>query len=565
MSAPAPHVVPTSIPEPSRTVDAVVVGAGFSGIDAVRQLAGLGLSVQAYEAGSDVGGTWYWNRYPGARCDCISLEYQFTFDKTIVDEYRPDERYPSQPVILQYLNDVADRVGVREHFRFNTRVVAAAYDEAENRWVVTTDDGENIACHYLVTAVGCLSAGQVPGFPGLSQYHGETYHTSRWPHEGVDFTGKRVAVIGTGSSGVQVIPEVAKQASHLTVFQRTPAFSLDYGPLPLSDTEYRTFVDNFEDYVHKSRTTPSGQHTETLTQSAMDDSPQVREATYEDRWNRHRAIDLIACYPDLFTNRDANDTISEFFRSKIRQKVTDPELAEKLSPRTYPLGAKRMTLNTDYFETYNRDNVDLVSLREEPLVTFTPHGIRTEGADYEVDAVVFATGFDAVTGPLLNIDITGRDGHRLADAWMDGPVTYLGLAVSGFPNLLTITGPGSPNVLTNVVCAIEQHVDWIADAIKQWRADGVEVVEADPQAQQEWTRTCAELATHTLYPEGNSWYTGANIPGKPPVMMSYVGGLDQYRVICDEVAADGYRGFVLTRDPEGAVDLTEAEQRTGVS
>lgn len=525
--------------------DAIVVGAGFSGIYMVHRLREMGLTVRAFEAADGVGGTWFWNRYPGARCDCISMEYAYTFSPELIDEWEWTERYPAQPEILRYLNFAADRLDVKKHFRFRTRVDSARFDDHTDRWTITTDSGDVAVAKYFVTAVGCLSTSQTPDFPGLNNFRGATYHTADWPREGVDFTGKRVGVIGTGSSGVQVIPLVAEQAEKLTVFQRTPAFSLDCGNRPLTEDEKREFKENIETFKATSKTTPSGQYTDTLEVGALDHSPEERWAVYEERWNRHRAIDLIAAYPDLFTNREANETIAEFFRSKIRAVVQDPELAEHLSPRTYPLGAKRITLDTNYFQTFNRENVELVSLREAPLEEFTDKGIRAGGTEHELDAVILATGFDAITGPLLKMDISGVGGETLREKWQDGPVTYLGIAVDGFPNMFMLTGPGSPNVLTNVVCAIEQHVEWTADCIERLEQRGARRFEALEPYTHDWTELNNELAKGTLYPEGNSWYTGANVPGKPRVIMSYVGGLNTYREICDDVAAEGYRGFAI--------------------
>ncbi|MFW0786107.1 NAD(P)/FAD-dependent oxidoreductase [Gordonia sp. CPCC 206044] len=526
--------------------DSVVIGAGFSGVYMTHKLGEQGLTVKGFEAAPTVGGTWYWNTYPGARCDCISMEYAFTFSPELIEDWEWTERYPAQPEILRYIDFVATRLDVKRHFVFDTRVTAAHFDDATARWEVTTDSGERVTAKYLITAAGCLSTSSTPDFPGVDSFRGRTIHTSAWPREGIDFTGMRVGVIGTGSSGVQVIPKVAEQAEHLTVFQRTPAFSLDCGNRPLTDDERREFKENIGEFKVLSRQSPSGQFTDTLEVNALDHTEEQRNAVYEERWNRHRAIDLIASYPDLFSDRAANDTIAEFFRSKIRAAVHDPETAELLSPREHPLGAKRITMDTGYFQTFNRDNVSLVSVKNAPIEAITADGLRTTDNEYQLDAIVFATGFDAITGPLLTIDIRGREGRTLGDAWSDGPVTYLGLGVPGFPNLFTLTGPGSPNVLTNVVCAIEQHVEWTADAIAHLESVRARTCEADDVAAKDWTAHAVELADETLYPEGNSWYTGANIPGKPRVIMSYVGGLNVYRETCDAVAADGYRGFTIS-------------------
>ena len=525
------------------TTDAIVVGAGLSGIYMTHKLEQLGLSVRGFEAAETVGGTWFWNTYPGARCDVLSTEYAFTFSQDLIDEWEWTERYPAQPEILRYIDFVADRLDVKKHFRFNVRVESAVWDEDTSLWTVGTDSGEYVSAKYLITAAGCLSMSSTPDFASLDAFEGTTLHTASWPREGVDFTGKRVGVIGTGSSGVQVIPKIAEQAAHLTVFQRSPAFSLDCGNRLLTEDEKRSFKELIEDYKVASKASGGGQPVDTLDVNTFDHSEEERAAVFEERWDRHRAIDLIAAYPDLLSNRAANDTIAEFFRGKIRDVVDDPEVAEALSPREHPLGAKRITLDTNYFQTFNRDNVSLVSVKNAPIEGLTPAGLKTADAEYPLDVVVFATGFDAITGPLMKIDIRGRNGKSLQDKWADGPVTYLGIAIDEFPNLFTITGPGSPNVLTNMVCAIEQHVEWTADAVAHLESVGAKTFEADETAAKEWTARAVELADMTLYPEGNSWYTGANIPGKPRVIMSYVGGLNVFRETCDKVAADNYSGF----------------------
>jgi cyclohexanone monooxygenase len=527
-------------------VDAVVVGAGFSGIYMTHQLSRRGLSVRAFEAGSTFGGTWFWNTYPGARCDCGSMEYSFSFDRDLLESWQWSERYPAQPEIQAYLEHAADHLDVRRHFTFDTRVESLVWDDAASVWVVTTDGGEQVRARYAITAVGCLSTGQTPDFAGIDAFRGETYHTAAWPKEGVDLTGKRVGVIGTGSSGVQVIPIVAEQAEHLTVFQRTPAFSLDCANRPLREEERREFIDNLETYRTDRFNYPAGLVTDVLEVNAMDLDEEERTRIFEERWARHRAPDILMVFPDLFTDRAANETAAEFFRSKIRAVVEDPELAEALSPRTYPLGAKRITMDTGYFQTYNRDDVTLVSVADDPITGLTETGLATRDREFELDVVIFATGFDAITGPLLAMDIRGRGGQALRDRWVDGPSTYLGVGVDGFPNLFTITGPQSPNVLTNVVVAIEQHVEWISGLVDHLEATG-SIAEPSAEAVKQWTHDAIELADQTLYPEGNSWYTGANIPGKPRVIMSYVGGVPAYVAECDAVAADGYRGFELTK------------------
>jgi len=526
-------------------LDAVVVGAGFSGMYMLHKLREIGLRALVVEEGADVGGTWYWNRYPGARCDSESYYYSYSFSPELEQEWEWSSKYPEQPEILSYLLHVADRFDLRRDIVFNTRVTAAAFDEGASRWLVDTDDGGRLSARYLITAVGCLSAGQVPDIPGLDTFAGEWYHTGRWPQEGVDVTGRRVGVVGTGATGIQVVPVVAREAEHLFVFQRTPNFSLPARNAPLEPEETRRVKKEYRDLRHHSRYSFGGFPFDPIERSALSVPAEERDATYERLWELGGFRFLFEGFNDLLIDQESNDTAAAFIRGKIREIVRDPVVSDLLSPTTYPFGTKRPPLNTDYFETFNRDNVTLVDIRTHPVVGITPAGIRTTAGEYDLDVIIFATGFDAMTGALLNMGIRGRGGRPLAEAWADGPRTYLGLAVSGFPNMFTITGPGSPSVLSNMPVSIEQHVEWIADCLAHLEAVGADVVEATPEAQAGWVDHVNGVADFTLFPLADSWYIGANVPGKPRVFMPYVGGVGPYRQICDDVAAKGYEGFAV--------------------
>ena len=526
------------------TFDAVVVGAGFAGLYMLHRLRGLGLSVLVVEAGDDIGGTWYWNRYPGARCDVESLDYSYSFSDELQQEWRWTERYASQPEILRYIDHVAERFDLRRDIRLSTRVTAAEYDERRARWTVRTDDGDAVSARFCIMATGCLSVAQLPKFPGLEDFRGRWYHTGNWPHEGVDFTGQRVGVVGTGSSAIQSIPIIAAQASHLCVFQRTPNFSVPARNAPLDPDVERRVKTDYVDYRRRARESRIGFVVERREESALAVSPEERAREYERRWMRG-GLGFAATFPDLLTSREANETAAEFFRAKIRSIVRDPAVADALTPRDYPVGTKRLCVDTSYYDTFNRDNVTLVDVRSSPIEAITPDGLKTRDHAYALDSIVFATGFDAMTGALLRIDVRGRDGQELRAKWADGPRTYLGLAIAGFPNLFTITGPGSPSVLSNMIVSIEQHVDWITDCIASMRAQGRTTTEPTEDAERRWVSHVNEVGDMTLYPLADSWYVGANIPGKPRVFMPYVGGVGTYRQLCDAVAANGYEGFQL--------------------
>ncbi len=530
--------------------DAVVVGAGLAGLYMLHRLRGLGLSARVYEGGQGVGGTWYWNRYPGARCDVESMDYSYSFSNELQQEWQWTERYASQPEILRYIEHVADRFDLRRDIQLATRVTAATFDEATNRWTIQTDRGDRVSARFCMMATGCLSTAQVPAFEGLETFAGTWYHTGHWPHAGVDFSGRRVGVIGTGSSAIQSIPIIARQAASLVVFQRTPNFSVPARNAQL-DREYeRSLKARYAEYRRQARESRVGFVVAASDRSALAVPAEERHREYETRWARG-GLGFTAAFADLLTSQDANDTAAEFFRAKIRGVVRDPHVAEALVPKDYPLGTKRMCVDTDYYATFNRDNVTLVDLRQAPIQAITARGVRTRHAEYELDSIVFATGFDAMTGALLKIDIRGRGGRALREKWAEGPRTYLGIAIAGFPNLFTITGPGSPSVLSNMIVSIEQHADWIAGCLAHLRAHGHDAIEATVEAEDAWVAHVNQVGDATLYPRANSWYVGANIPGKPRIFMPYVGGVGAYRKICDDIAAKGYEGFALTASLPG--------------
>jgi cyclohexanone monooxygenase len=524
--------------------DVLIVGAGLAGVYMLYRLRALGLSARVYEAGSGVGGTWFWNRYPGARCDVESMDYSYSFSEELQQEWHWSERYAAQPEILAYINHVVDRFDLRRGIEFNMRVTEAVFDEAIGRWSISTDRGERVSAQFCIMATGCLSAAQIPRFPGLETFEGDKYHTGHWPHEGVDFTERRVAVIGTGSSAIQSIPIIAEQAAHLFVFQRTPNFAVPAHNAPLDPDYERQVKASYVDFRRAQRESRLGFVVESREESALAVAEQERQREYEKRWNRG-GLGFGSTFADLLSDKAANDTAANFFRAKIRTIVRDPAIAETLTPKDYPIGTKRLCVDTNYYATFNRDNVTLVDLRKNPIEAITPDGVQTHDVHYPVDAIVFATGFDAMTGSLLKIDIRGRAGRSLRQKWDAGPRTYLGIAVAGFPNLFMITGPGSPSVLSNMIVSIEQHVDWIADCIMYLHENGRESIEASVEAEDAWVSHVNAIGHMTLYPQANSWYMGANIPGKPRVFMPYIGGVAAYRQKCDEVAAKGYEGFEL--------------------
>lgn len=527
--------------------DVIVVGAGVGGLYALHKLRRQGLKVRVFEAGDDVGGTWYWNRYPGCRCDVESMEYSYSFSNDLQQEWVWPERYGTQPEILRYVKHVADRFDLRRDITFKTRVKSAAFDSATARWTIKTDTGETVTAPYCIMATGNLSTPRKPSFPGLDSFKGKWYHTGLWPQGGVDFSGLRVGVIGTGSSGVQSIPLIAAQARHLHVFQRTANFSLPARNAPLDRDKERKHKAEYPERRRAAYDTPFGiAGYPPPTRSALEVPDEERRRIYEAKWNEGGSISFLYAFTDLLTNKAANDTASDFVREKIRATVKDPKTAELLCPNDHPIGTKRLILDTNYYETYNRPNVTLVDIRSAPIEEITPTGLRTAAASYELDAIVFATGFDAMTGAMKEIDIRNDKGLSIADKWRDGPLTYLGIMMSGFPNLFMITGPQSPGVKSQMILSCEQHVDWISDCIRHMGERQLRRIEPEQTAEMAWVHHNNEVADSTLYPMANSWYMGSNIPGKPRVFMPYVGGVTAYKKKCDEVVANGYTGFALT-------------------
>ena len=525
-------------------VDAVVIGAGFAGLYMLHRLRDMGLSVRVFERGSGVGGTWYWNRYPGARCDTDSVEYSYQFSDALQQEWRWTERFATQPEILRYLEHVADRFDLRRDIRFGTSVTEAAFDEAAGCWRIATDDGARLSATYCIMATGCLSAPNRPEFDGLDRFAGEWYHTGAWPHEGVSFAGKRVGIVGTGSSAIQSIPLIAAEARHLTVFQRQANYSVPARNGPLDAGVYADIRAQYGKLRQQAKQTPTGCWWHVNPATADEMSPSARRRELEARWETG-GLCMYSVFKDVLMNDEANEIAAAFIREKIRGLVHAPQVAALLSPHSF-VGCKRICLDTDYFATFNQPNVTLVDISDAPVEEITRAGLRTGGKEYELDTIVFAIGYDAMTGPLLRIDIRGAGGQTLNAKWADGPRTYLGLLVEGFPNLFTITGPSSPSVLTNMVPAIEQHVEWIADCIANARACGRPRIEATREAEDGWMAHHEEVAAETLFPSCNSWYVGANVPGKPRKVTPYTGGFPSYIEKCDAVVANGYEGFSLT-------------------
>jgi cation diffusion facilitator CzcD-associated flavoprotein CzcO len=526
--------------------DAIVIGAGFAGLYQLHALRDrLGLKVRVLEAGGDIGGTWYWNRYPGARCDSESHAYRYFFSRELYQEWESSERYPGPAEIQAYLDFVARKLDLRRDIQFDTRVTAMSFNESAKQWRIETESGGKHSAQFLVTAVGCLSAANVPSIPGLADFKGRWYHTGQWPHEGVDFSGKRVGQIGTGSTGIQAAPVIAGTAAHLTVFQRTANYSVPARNAPLTPEFKRWVKENYDEIRGIAKSTVNGHAFRISERKVFEVTPGERDAIYQAAWDTG-GLQFRATFYDLVTDRAGNRTACEFLKSKIRAVVKDPATARALADIDHPYAAKRPPIDTDYFETFNRPNVALVDLRADPIERITPAGIKSRSKEHPLDIIVFATGFDAMTGPLLKMDICGREGKSLREYWKEGPETYLGVQMPGFPNLFTITGPGSPSVLTNMPVAIEQHVDWITDCIGHMRSYGIETIEPSAQAAREWGEKVQEAAKVTvLWDAKHSWYFGANVAGKPQVFMPYAGGLARYAKLCADIAARGYEGFLL--------------------
>lgn len=530
---------------PGRTrVDVAVVGAGIAGLYALHRFRSRGLTVRVFEAADGVGGVWYWNRYPGARCDVESVDYSYSFDEDLQQEWDWSEKYAAQPEILAYLEHVADRFDLRRDIEFGTRVTDIRLDESSLTWDVDTDTGSRVTARFVVLATGPLSNANTPAIEGLDTFAGRLLHTSAWPHEGVDPTGQQVGVIGTGSSGIQAIPVLAEQAARLHVFQRTANYSVPAGNTALDDDTRRAQKADYAQRRRLSMASGGGSPHRAHPKSALAVSEEERRAAYEQRWQLGGVL-FSKTFPDQLTDPAANETARLFWEEKIRAELDDPRVAELLIPRDHPIGTKRICTDTNYYRTFNRENVQLVDLRATPIERIDAGGLHTTGSYFPLDTLVLATGFDAMTGSVAKIAITGRGGRTLNEAWAEGPVNYLGLGVPGFPNLFNLTGPGSPSVLANMVLHSELHVDWVAEAIGFVDGRGATALEARADAAAAWVAECAERASGTLMTRANSWYLGANIPGKPQVFMPFVSGFGVYGEIIAEVAAADYKGFDL--------------------
>ena len=530
-------------------VDVVVVGAGFSGLYLLYRLRKAGFSTRVFERGGDVGGTWYWNRYPGARCDVESLQYSYSFDEQLQQDWHWPEKFSAQPDILAYANHVADRFNLKKDIEFNIEVKASWFDENLKTWKITTNTGEEINAQYFIMATGCISTTQIPNIKGLSDYVGNTFHTGDWPHEEVDFSGQSIAVIGTGSSGIQSIPVLAKQAKKLTVFQRTPNYSIPSQNEPMTKKYERSWKDVYSERRKEMRYSAHGSLKDLNDVPALSVDEDQRQELYTKRW-AIGGTGFLGSFNDLLTNADANYTAAEYVRQQIKRVVKDKETAEILCPRSYPIGTKRICIDTGYFETYNRENVKLVDISKKPIQRLVTDGIIVDDQLYPFDSIIFATGFDAMTGSIFNVDIKGRGGLALKEKWNAGPKTYLGLMSASFPNLFMITGPGSPSVKSNMIMSIEQHVDLVIETLLSMRRKGLSVVEPELEAENKWVDHVQEVANKTLFPQANSWYMGANIPGKPRLFMPYIGGVGAYREICEEIVANNYRGFKFEKSKQ---------------
>ncbi len=529
-------------------VDVLVVGAGFAGLRALYRFRSQGHKVLVIEASADIGGVWYHNGYPGARCDVESYDYSYSFSAELEQDWRWSERYATQPEILRYINHVADRFDLRKDIQFNTRMMNATYEEASATWVIATGGGHSVRAKYLMMCVGQLSATKSPDYPGLSSFKGEVIHSGVWPKHKVDYAGKRVAIIGTGSSGMQMTPVIAKEAKHLTVFQRTANFSIPAANAPVSDEEDRTVKANYRERRERAWNSATGLGFMPNKTSALDVSAEEREKAYEAAWNR-LGFGFALTYFDILLKKEANDTAAEFIRKKIASVVQDPVLREKLTPKGHPFASRRPSVDSGYFQAFNRDNVELADVRESPIVEFTPEGIRTQAKLHAFDMIIFATGFDVFTGSLFKPDIIGRHGMTLKKKWADGPVTHLGVGVSDFPNMFIVVGPGSPSLLSNVMVSTEEQIDWMAALVQKMQIEGLVEVEVQAEAEKMWGQHINDRVKETLYLSTDSYYNGAEVKGKPRVFMPYSGGVRGYRRILHRCAEEGYSGFTFYKTP----------------
>lgn len=535
----------TPIPAPKADYDVLVVGAGFAGMYMLIQCRRLGLSARVLEAGPSVGGTWYWNRYPGLRCDVESMEYSYSFDPELQKEWDWPERYSAQPDILKYANHVADRYDLRHDIDFDARVNEAHYDEATGLWSVTAGRVGTKTARFVVMATGCLTVPKDVNIPGVGDFRGEVYHTARWPETPVDFSGKRVGVIGTGSSGIQVIPILAQQARHLTVFQRTPSYTLPAKNRPLTAAEREAVRARYDALRAEARAHMVGIPSPMHAMSAFDVSDEARRRIYDQCYDNGLPFAMMVSFGDTLLDEKSNATVQEYLGQRLRARIRDPRLAEHLIPKGQYVGSRRMCIDTDYYETFNRSNVTLRDLRDNPIERIAAAGVQLRDGFEPLDCLVFATGYDAITGALLAMDIRGRGGLSLRACWEHGPKAMMGLMIAGFPNLFTVTGPGSPSVFSNVLVSIEQHVEWIANCLRHMKKEGLRSIEPTNEAQEKWVEHVNQVAESTLVPRGDAWYSGSNVPGKPRVFAPYIGGVGAYRKLCDDVAAAGYRGFRL--------------------
>ena len=534
-------------------LDVIVIGAGFAGLRALHTFREMGLETVVLEADTDIGGVWNFNRYPGARCDVESYDYSYRFSPELEQEWRWSERYATQPEILRYIHHIAARFDLRRHIELNTRMECARYDEASAGWLVEAADGRTWRAARLVLAVGQLSTPKRTTYPGQENFSGQIIYSANWPRETVDFSGKRVAIIGTGSSGVQMTPVIAEQAKHLTVFQRTANFSIPAANAPVSDDEDTSVKATYRERRDRARNSPSGLGFVPSSKSALEVPADERQETLEAAWNR-LGFGFALTYRDILLDERSNELASDFIRGKIAEKVHDPVLREKLTPRGFPFGTRRPSVDSGYFEAFNRSNVTLVDIAETPIAEFTERGIRTSEQTLEFDTIIYATGFDAFTGSLLAPRIVGRGGLTLEEKWKTGPTTFLGIGVHGFPNMFIIVGPGSPSLLSNVLLSSEEQIDWLAELFNHARVHNIAEIEATARAEQEWVEHVNERAKETLYLKTPSYYTGAEMPGKPQVFMPYSGGVRHYRRILERTAAEGYEGFVMHTAEHATID-----------
>jgi cyclohexanone monooxygenase len=524
-------------------VDVVVIGAGFSGLYAIWRLRNEH-KVVCLETGSGVGGTWYWNRYPGARVDIQSVEYSYGFDDDLQQEWTWPEQFSAQPDLERYANHVADRFGLRDFIRFSNPVTNLRFEAETDLWHVRTAKGDTFVCRYVIAATGALSVPNTPEWRGRELFSGQIFHTADWPRDGVDFTGKRVGFIGTGSTGIQAMPIIAEQAEHLTVFQRTPAFCMPSGNKPLDPAVEREWKENYPERRTMMLDTYGASLVDYGTRSALECSPEERNEILEKAWNSQSAFQLLVCFSDVMTDRAANEIVCEFVRGKIREIVKDPDTAETLCPTTYPIGGKRLCIGNGYFEMFNKDNVSLVDVRADPITAFTAKGLRTAAAEYELDAIITATGFDAVTGSMSRIDIKGVDGRTMSDKWANGPTTYLGAMVAGFPNLFMIHGPMTPAAQAQMITTGEWQVNWTADVIADMEREGYTRIDTTEAAEQSWSEELEMVSNTTVHKQADSWYNAKNIEGKKGGFMIYIGGFPRYSSLCVDAVEQGYKGFV---------------------